>query len=98
MSSHDDRPDGGSERQEQTTNTGRLANTSIKPGDMSAIPGVEAPIAGPAEDVAQSDMDAHPTTVDGGKDRARIVPPPNQGDSSEVEEHNVGGEPGATVY
>ncbi len=88
----------GSDREQRTTNTGRLANTSARPQDTSAIPGVERPIAGPAQEVAESDMDAHPATAEGGKDRARIVPPPNQGDASEVTEHIVGGEPGATVY
>jgi hypothetical protein len=98
MTTHDDRPRDTSTVRQQTTNTGRLANTSAQPGDVSAIPGVEAPIGGPAQEVAQSDMTAHPTTEDGKKDRARIVPPANQGDSAEVTKRIVGGEPGATVY
>jgi hypothetical protein len=43
-------------------------------------------------------MAANPETTAGGKDRARIVPPKNQGDSSEVTDHIVGGERGAPVY
>jgi hypothetical protein len=98
MTGRDDRQLDNASSRQQTTNTGRLANTSAQPGDVSAIPGVEAPIGDPAQDVAQSDLTAHPTTEDGGKDRARIVPPANQGESAEVTERITGGEPGATVY
>jgi hypothetical protein len=79
------------------TGTGRLANTSVKPGDMSATPGVEKPIAAPAQTVAEDDLDANPPTVAGDEDHARIVPPANQGDASEVTD-KIGGEAGATVY
>jgi hypothetical protein len=80
------------------TGTGRLANTSANPSDTSAHPGVEKPIAGPAQEVAEGDFDANPLTVAGDEDEARIVPPVNQGDASEVTDKIVGGEAGATVY
>ncbi len=76
---------------------GRLANTSVVPNDVSAIPGVEKPISGPAQEVARKDLTEHPATADGDRDRARIVPPSNQGESDEVTK-NIGGEAGATVY
>ena len=82
---------------QQQANTGRLSNTSAIPEDISAHPGVERPIADPAHEVAQDDLDANPATGEGGKDRARIVPPPNQGDAAPVVE-KVGGEAGDTVY
>src|SRR5215208_4337509 len=77
---------------------GRLANTSMNPTDTSANPRAEKPIGRPAQEVARNDTAANPATTAGGKDRARIVPPPNQGDSSEVTDHIIGGEPGETVY
>jgi hypothetical protein len=51
----------------------------------------------PAQQVARSDMDAHPETEDGGVDHARIVPPANQGDADEIVER-LGPNAGATVY
>src|SRR5688572_22670126 len=62
------------DNREEQHGVGRLANTSVEPGDMSAIPGVEAPIGRPAEAMNRDDLDAHPATADGGRDRARIVP------------------------
>jgi len=88
----------GRDDAQQKANVGRLANTSTNPADTSAHPRAEKPIAQPAHEVARDDMDANPETTAGGKDRARIVPPKNQGDSSEVTDHIVGGESGATVY
>jgi hypothetical protein len=83
---------------QQQASVGRLANTSTNPADTSAYPRAEKPIGQPAQEVARGDMTANPETTDGGKDRARIVPPPNQGDSKEITDHIVGGEAGATVY
>lgn len=82
---------------QQQTGVGRLANASAKPGDMSAIPGVLAPIGQPAQEATADDLDEHPPSADGDVDRARIVPPDNQGDSDEVTD-KVAGEAGATVY
>ena len=89
---------GGTGDAQRKANVGRLANTSTNPADTSANPRAEKPIAHPAQEVARDDMAANPETTAGGKDRARIVPPKNQGDSSEVTDHIVGGEAGATVY
>jgi hypothetical protein len=86
------------EKDQQQANVGRLANTSTNPTDRSANPRAEKPIGRAAQEVARDDMTANPETTDGRKDRARIVPPPNQGDSKEVTDHIVGGEAGATVY
>src|SRR3954463_11708729 len=77
---------------------GRLANTSTNPADTSANPRAEKPIGRPAQEVAREDTAGDPAPTAGGKDRARIVPPPTQGDSSEAPDHIVGGEPGETVY
>ena len=89
---------GGTEDAQRKAGVGRLANTSTNPADTSANPRAEKPIGRPAQEVARGDTAANPATADGGKDRARIVPPPNQGDSSEVTDHIIGGEPGETVY
>jgi hypothetical protein len=89
---------GGTEDAQRKAGVGRLANTSTNPADTSAHPRAEKPIARPTQKVAQDDMAANPATTDGGKDRARIVPPANQGDSREVTDRIVGGEPGDTVY
>ena len=98
MAVQEDPTRGGSEDVRQQTGTGRLANTSEKPGDVSAHPRVETPVGRPAEEVAQEDASAQPATADGGRDSARIVPAANQGDSAEVTDRIVGGEAGETVY
>jgi len=98
MAMQDDPLRNGGAGPRQEAGVGRLANTSENPEDTSVIPGVEKPIARPAQAVAEDDMDASPPTEDGGEDRARIVPPPNQGESTEVTRHIVGGEAGDTVY
>jgi hypothetical protein len=88
-------PGDGSERKQ--TGTGRLANRPAKPGEVLGVPQQTAPIAAPAEQTSARDFDEHPATTAGDEDRARIVPPPNQGDASEVTER-LGGESGDTVY
>ena len=82
----------------EQTNTGRLANTSANPNDTSANSRAEQPIGQPAQEAAREDLHDHPATADGGTDQGRIISPSNQGDSEDVTEHIVGGEPGETVY
>ena len=88
---------GGTPGGQQQMGVGRLANTSENPEDKSVLPGVEKPIASPAQQVAQADAGANPPTVDGGQDGARIVPTANQGDATDIVE-KTGGEAGETIY
>ncbi|HLH26134.1 MAG TPA: hypothetical protein VK066_26755 [Chloroflexota bacterium] len=80
-----------------TASTGRLSNDTSDNKVMDSYTSEDATMGRPAQQTARDDMDAHPATEDGGSDRARIVPPANQGDADEVTEH-LGPEAGGTVY
>ena len=80
-----------------TAGTGRISNNTADNKDMSSYASDDATMGHPAEQVARDDLDAHPETEDGSTDRARIVPPANQGDAEDVVEH-LGPNTGATVY
>ncbi len=88
---------GGSAGAKEEARVGRRSHTTADNIEYSASVGVEERLGRPAEETAHADMGAHPATVDGSEDRARIVPPPNQGDSDDVTEH-LGPESGGTVY
>jgi hypothetical protein len=80
-----------------TASTGRISNNTSDNKDMSSYASEDATMGRPAQQVARSDMDAHPETEDGGVEHARIVPPANQGDADEIVER-LGPNAGATVY
>ncbi|HZS00128.1 MAG TPA: hypothetical protein VFE37_15550 [Chloroflexota bacterium] len=80
-----------------TASTGRISNNTSDNKDMSSYASQDATLGRPAQQVAREDMDAHPEAEDGSVDRARIVPPANQGDAEDVVER-LGPNTGATVY
>ncbi|HEY7060031.1 MAG TPA: hypothetical protein VII06_01020 [Chloroflexota bacterium] len=86
-----------SQHDPRTAGTGRISNNTSDNKDMSSYASEDATMGRPAQQMARDDMDAHPETEDGGPDRARIVPPANQGDAEEVTDH-LGPNVGATVY
>ena len=80
-----------------TAGTGRISNNTSDNKDMSSYASEDARMGRPAEQVAVADMDAHPETEDGGVDRARIVPPADQGDADEIIDR-LGPNTADTVY